>query len=53
MNTDQTDLMELYLTNPEIKQYVNKYMNCRELLSVNDALKHKMVKEYIKYILAR
>ena len=41
--------MELYKTNPRVKDYVDKYMKKHELTDVESALQCMMVKSFIEY----
>jgi hypothetical protein len=40
-----------YNTNPEFKEYVDRYAK-KHGISVDEALTHKIVKEFYKYLLA-
>lgn len=43
--------MELYENNNRIKEYVDRYMkNHSEIKSVEDALKHSVVRNFIQYV---
>lgn len=43
--------MELYENNNRIKDYVDRYMkNHSEIKSVEDALKHSIVRNFIQYV---
>ena len=43
------DYIELYNTNEDFKKYVDKYKRDRKL-SLEEALEHKMVKQYADYL---
>lgn len=43
------DMLQLYSTNDDIKRYVDKYSACYGI-SVEEALKHALVKEYADLI---
>lgn len=43
--------MELYNNNNRVKDYVDRFMKKHsEIKSVEDALKHSMVKSFIQYV---
>jgi hypothetical protein len=43
--------MELYNNNNRVKDYVDRYMkNHTNIKSVEDALKHSMVRSFIQYV---
>ena len=43
--------MELYNNNNRIKEYVDRYMKNRsEIKSVEDALNHSIVRNFIQYV---
>ena len=43
------DYMELYNTNEDFREYVDKYKRSRKL-SLEEALEHELVKQYAKYV---
>jgi len=43
------DSMELYKTNPRVKDYVDKYMKTHGLIDLESALKCMVVKNFIEY----
>ena len=43
------DYIELYNTNEDFREYVDKYKRDRKL-SLEEALKHEMVKQYANYV---
>ena len=46
------ELLSLYESDKDIHDYVERYRNCwRNSASVEDALSHKMVQNYIDYVL--
>lgn len=45
-------IMDLYLSNRDVRDYIDKYAESRGLSSCAEAFKHKMVQEYVLYILA-
>lgn len=46
------DLPELYNTNIQFKEYVDKYMT-KHNKSLSEALSDAMVKDYVAYLLAK
>ena len=47
----QMSNMELYNNNNRVKDYVDRFMkNHSNIKSVEDALKHSMVKSFIQYV---
>lgn len=45
-------IMDLYLSNRDVRDYIDKYTESRGLSSCAEAFKHKMVQEYVLYVLA-
>jgi len=41
--------MEVYTANEEVKEYVDKYCKSNDC-SIEEALSHEMVKNYIRYL---
>lgn len=46
------NIYELYMSNSDIHRFVDKYM-AKERISIDEALTHKVVVEYARYILDR
>ena len=46
---DLITLDELYNTNKDFKEYVDKYARCHRIMT-EDALKHKVVQNYADYL---
>jgi len=44
------DSMELYKTNPRVKDYVDKYMRTHGLIDLESALKCMVVRSFIQYV---
>ena len=46
------NMYELYMSNSDIHRYVDRYI-AKERISIEEALKHKVVVEYAKYVIDR
>ena len=46
------NIYELYMSNADIHRYVDRYI-AKERISIEEALTHKVVVEYAKYVIDR
>ena len=47
-----SNIYELYMSNADIHRYVDRYI-AKERISIEEALTHKVVVEYAKYVIDR